>query len=345
MGALHRKGDIMSVCDRLCIVTAMALGNAAAGQHPADFDADGLVGLADYASFHDCAAGPNIAPAAGCWVADPQLDVDVDLRDFAALQRDFGVELPEAARVAGIWNGTGQASTPQNHPLELTLAQWGHRVLGEGDLTVNPADPINGIPSVHWFGLIYGDTLTVGSTGRLDNACFGGSVDSFVVTATYDAAAESIVIDNVVTYTPSGCAQLLFDLSVTRSDADYVPGNLDILGTWSGQMVTPPGWFYANIPIWPPRETFLPSGAAIEGWMEFCPGCNWGLMTLNWNPATQAARYHWVCQPFYSYKGVVDGNKFSGIFQTSPGPDSEFDGVFSYTLQPVVTPPIEDPDC
>lgn len=65
-----------------------------------DFDANGLVDLADYAGFDDCYSGPGAAPspasatcAAVCLSAfDSDADGDIDLTDFAQLQLDMGAQ-------------------------------------------------------------------------------------------------------------------------------------------------------------------------------------------------------------------------------------------------------------
>lgn len=58
-----------------------------------DFNGDGEVDLDDYAGFAECMFGPEVTPdpAEGCLGAfDTEPDGDVDLRDFAALQRVLG---------------------------------------------------------------------------------------------------------------------------------------------------------------------------------------------------------------------------------------------------------------
>jgi hypothetical protein len=56
----------------------------------ADFDGDGDVDLADFATFGQCFGGPNLPPAPGCPAgvdADLDGDGDVDLADFAAFSQ------------------------------------------------------------------------------------------------------------------------------------------------------------------------------------------------------------------------------------------------------------------
>ena len=63
-----------------------------------DFDGDGIVGLPDFAQFHDCTAGPDLPPdptgpvtAEDCLSAfDFDGDGDVDFADFHRFQRYFG---------------------------------------------------------------------------------------------------------------------------------------------------------------------------------------------------------------------------------------------------------------
>lgn len=54
--------------------------------HAGDLDRDGYVGLSDYGLFYDCFTGPDLLLLPGCDEADMDLDVDVDLADFAAFQ-------------------------------------------------------------------------------------------------------------------------------------------------------------------------------------------------------------------------------------------------------------------
>jgi Immunoglobulin domain/Immunoglobulin I-set domain len=57
---------------------------------PADLACDGLVDLADYQSFIDCRTGPDVTIVDGtCRAFDVDFDDDVDLVDWAALQRLF----------------------------------------------------------------------------------------------------------------------------------------------------------------------------------------------------------------------------------------------------------------
>lgn len=54
-----------------------------------DFDADGLVTLADAAQFAACISGPGGGMSPGCLAGNPDLDNDMDVADFAALQNGF----------------------------------------------------------------------------------------------------------------------------------------------------------------------------------------------------------------------------------------------------------------
>ena len=57
---------------------------------PGDCDGDNMTGLSDLAILHDCLAGPGMALGYSCACFDLDADDDVDLKDFAALQADFG---------------------------------------------------------------------------------------------------------------------------------------------------------------------------------------------------------------------------------------------------------------
>ena len=64
-------------------VQAVELFVPAAG----DYNHDGQVSLADYASFADCMTGPDGGPCSdGCGVFDFDGDEDVDLADFSGMQ-------------------------------------------------------------------------------------------------------------------------------------------------------------------------------------------------------------------------------------------------------------------
>ena len=57
----------------------------------ADINRDGEVSLDDFELWFDCRTGPRAEPVEiGCRQADQDRDDDVDLRDFAAMQRRFG---------------------------------------------------------------------------------------------------------------------------------------------------------------------------------------------------------------------------------------------------------------
>ena len=122
-------------------IAAVAIAAAPSGaQHFGDSDFNGVVDLADYAAFQECVSGPGMAPSVGCWLFDFDLDVDVDLDDFGALQRAFATTSTDSERVAGLWQGTGTTPDGDKFGLRLTLAQWGHRILGIGELDVDPSD-------------------------------------------------------------------------------------------------------------------------------------------------------------------------------------------------------------
>ena len=63
-----------------------------------DVECDGDLGLDDYAALADCFSGPNVTPnssrattASTCLDSfDSDADADIDLSDFAMLQREFG---------------------------------------------------------------------------------------------------------------------------------------------------------------------------------------------------------------------------------------------------------------
>lgn len=55
-----------------------------------DMNGDGVVNGADFTAFAGCLTGPDVGMLDGCNDADLDLDADVDLADFAALQRNCG---------------------------------------------------------------------------------------------------------------------------------------------------------------------------------------------------------------------------------------------------------------
>ena len=57
---------------------------------PGDIDGDGAVSLADFAAWPDCVTGPAVSVASSCRPLDFDLDDDIDLLDFAYLQRALG---------------------------------------------------------------------------------------------------------------------------------------------------------------------------------------------------------------------------------------------------------------
>ncbi len=335
---------------RYCVVTTAAIivtliGTVAIAQHGGDIDADGIVDLGDVAAFEACAGGPGVLPEPGCWVFDFDRDVDVDFADYAAMQRAFAVPPSGYERVAGIWHGTGETPDGQEFPFRLTLAQWGHRIWGLGELTVNPGDPLNGRPAFHLAGSIHGGRMVLSMSAELTNLCFVHSPDAYIATIDLDNVTGALTLTDVAAYLPAACDQVVRGFSATRTDSPHQPGNADILGTWEGHMVTPAGWFYSPIPFWHHRKSFQMLGPAVAGWMQVSSGGPWGTMSLEWDVLSQLAVYRWVCESRFTYKGVIDGNKFSGVFKwrfSSPGeetPDEMFDGVFVYTLREVFVPP------
>ena len=61
--------------------------------HPADFNNDGGVDLADLEIFIDCARGPASPYVIGCGLADFDTDGDVDATDFAEFQREWSPQV------------------------------------------------------------------------------------------------------------------------------------------------------------------------------------------------------------------------------------------------------------
>jgi hypothetical protein len=61
---------------------------------PGDFNDDGRVDAADISSLADCSAGPALPPKAGCARHDLDRDTDVDMNDFAIVQRCWSGNLP-----------------------------------------------------------------------------------------------------------------------------------------------------------------------------------------------------------------------------------------------------------
>lgn len=326
------------------VAALLVLNAEAQAQHMGDFDVNGSIDLADVEAFFACNSGPDKLPEVGCWVFDFDLDLDVDFADFGALQEAFASEPTGFVPVMGIWEGSGRSPDGQEHPLRLTLAQWGYRIWGIGELTVTPGDPFNGIPAFHLIGSIHDNRMVFSMSGALTNLCFARSPDAYIATIDLDPESQMLSLTEVLQYLPVGCGQVVAELTVTRVDEPHEPGNSDILGTWEGHMITPSGWFYAPIPFWPPRESFLMSDNTLMGFMQVGVGNPWGTMVLEWDPQTLTAKYQWICSLSYSYKGVIDGNKFSGIFlwgvdNPDDVPDDEFHGVFSYTLQDFFIPP------
>ena len=260
----------------------------------------------------------------------------------ALLAPAAGAQTAPAERVMGIWEGTAQARG-NAFPFELTLAQWGTQVYGIGVMRVNRANPLFGRPAVRLDGQLEGSTLTLGMSGLLNNECFSlspSATTAFALTVVHDAAAETLTATRVVPMNPIGCGQLFEAFTVARTDEPWLAGNHGILGTWEGQVAAAPGWVFTTIPAFHQRESFfVDSGVGLRGYLEFFPGGTWGEMGLTWNPATQRASYIYECVPQYVYVGVIDGNKFTGVFKPADQPNASFIGVFSHTLQEIFVEP------
>jgi hypothetical protein len=252
------------------------------------------------------------------------------------------VELAQAMpvdRVMGLWEGMAEARDGNTYPFELTLAQWGTQIYGVGVLTVNPANPLFGLPAVRIDGRIEGTTLTLGMSGVLNNECFTiqpSATTAYGLTVVHDPATETLVATRVAPLNPIGCGQLFETFTVARADEPWQDGNNGILGTWDGRVSAPPGWVFTTIPAFHQRKSFfIDSGVGLRGFLEFFPfpGSAWGEMDLTWNPVSQRSTYIYECVPQYVYVGVIDGNKFTGIWKPTDQSNKSFIGVFSHTLQ------------
>lgn len=317
------------------LIVGTAFHRPAKAQHHFDADADGDVDLVDVSPFVECLSGHGAVPDSGCWVHDADIDVDVDLADVGALQRAFGAPPTAFERVFGKWSGTGTHVDGTTYPFTLYIAQWGYRIWAVGWLSVDPHDPLFQQPAVRLAGSIHDGTLVLGMSPRLDNPCLGqpDETDAAVVTLALDPDTGDLALTDLVEYLPIGCERVLDGFTVTYADLPFVAGNTDLLGTWFGDVATPPGWVFAPIPAFHHRKTFLRTeGPAIEGYLEFFVGGTWGEMILEWDPAEQRALYTWLCLPGYRYEGVIDGNKFTGVLRYTLAPNDEFLGVFAHTL-------------
>lgn len=328
-------------------LVAFAIAAAPSGaQHFGDSDFNGVVDLADYAAFQECVSGPGVAPNVGCWLFDFDLDVDVDLDDFGAFQRAFAASNTTLDQVAGLWQGTGTTTDGDTFGFQLTLAQWGHRIFGVGELNVDPGDFLNGRPAFHLSGSIHDNVMVLGMSASLTNLCFLHSFDSFIATLELDPVAKTITLTNVVDYLPATCDQVVADFTVSRIDVPFEPGNADILGTWSGDMRLPAGWFYAPTPFFHKQKSFEESKESVLGFIETTAGGLWVPMALEWDPSMQTASYRWACEAAFTYEGRIDGNKFSGVLRWAFNPTETFEGVFVHTLQDEFVPPVPlDPKC
>jgi uncharacterized membrane protein len=81
-----------TVCGELVTADGRVNGYVAGGlplpgDHVGDLNADGRVNVRDTVSFFNCHTGPVSAILVGCTPADLEQDADVDLRDYAELQR------------------------------------------------------------------------------------------------------------------------------------------------------------------------------------------------------------------------------------------------------------------
>lgn len=82
------------------------VGIVASGDLEGDVDGDGDVDCDDLDILIGCLNGPDIAPAPGCDGADLDDDIDIDLHDFAVLQREFNQPCPSG------WGNALQFNTP-----------------------------------------------------------------------------------------------------------------------------------------------------------------------------------------------------------------------------------------
>jgi hypothetical protein len=157
---------------------------------------------------------------------------------------------------------------------------------------------------------------------------------AYTVTILHDPATETLSATQVVPMNPIGCGQLFESFTVARADEPWRTGNRNILGTWDGRVSAPPGWFFTTIPAFHQRESFfIDGGARLRGFLEFFPDRTWGEMDLSWDPESQRSTYIYECVPQYVYVGLIDGNKFTGVFKTPDQSNKSFIGVFSHTLQ------------
>lgn len=88
-----------------------------------DFDCNGTVEWTDFQAFAGCLDGPDNAPPPNCVDTDIEQDSDVDIRDFAVLQRTFG------DTCQSIWGNALQFNTP----------------FGNGDAVRVPEQVFNGL--------------------------------------------------------------------------------------------------------------------------------------------------------------------------------------------------------
>ncbi len=318
------------------VFTGLVLPLRTAAQPFGDHNFDGAIDQADVTGMAACITAPGVPPGPGCWKHDFDLDVDVDLDDIRRFQLDFGAVSGGLTRLMGRWSGSGMtADDTGNEPFDLLIAQRDHKIMAIAWYTVT-GDPLFGWPAVRLVGSINGNDLLLGASGRLDNACQGTpflQTDNAVVTASFNPTNGRLMLTGIVDYLPVGCDQILQTFVAARDDASYQPGNDDILGTWEGEVVTPPGWLFAPIPIYHPRKSFFLNPSLI-GYLEFTANGNWGELFLQWDPQANTAIYTWLCLQSFRYTGSIDGNKFSGFLKWTNSPDEDFFGVFCHDLQP-----------
>lgn len=127
-----------------CIVIPASPAHAQTGPFPGDYDADGVITLADFASLHSCLDGPNIGPPSPqCEPGDLDVDDDVDLRDIRRFLDQFGmrkcddtpfnvkflpISLPTNVVVTDLNNDAIQDIVTSNRgrELQVSFGQGGH---------------------------------------------------------------------------------------------------------------------------------------------------------------------------------------------------------------------------
>jgi len=79
-----------NIAPALTTFAALVLATSVSFAIPGDIDDSGYVNLTDLATFWDCFDGPNVAYLSGCDATDFDLDGDVDIVDYAAMQTLYG---------------------------------------------------------------------------------------------------------------------------------------------------------------------------------------------------------------------------------------------------------------